>query len=65
MPGKKEGVYMWEVRVNAVDGDHHLAWAETYHEAWEFACNWLAVPMKYGHMQEVSMYGDTLYIRGD
>ena len=56
---------MWEVRVSAVDGDHHLAWAETYHEAWEFACNWLAVPMKYGHMQEVSMYGDTLYIRGD
>ena len=56
---------MWEVRVNAVDGDHHLAWAETYHEAWEFACNWLAVPMKYGHMQEVSMHGDTLYIQGD
>ena len=56
---------MWEVRVSAVDGDHHLTWAETYHEAWEFACNWLAVPMKYGHMQEVSMYGDTLYVQGD
>lgn len=53
---------MWEIRVNAIDGDHHLAWKKTYDEAWQFACEWLSIPMKYGDIKEVSMYGDVLYI---
>lgn len=56
---------MWEVRVNAVDGDHHLEEFTTYTGAWLFACEWLGAKMKWGRMEEVSEFGDELYILGE